>query len=169
MKKRTQGMFAALMLGSTLAGAAVAHAAPPRGTPATQVQQVREERWDLRQLERMQDRYATARARNNHAALREVERELKQFLDRELREARADVREAKFDARRDTRRTRAELREESRALQRIRAIDREFDRLYRRFDRPSLAKKTELLRDLVKNARVEVAEARADARGARRR
>jgi hypothetical protein len=167
--KRTQGMFAVLVLGSTLAGAAVAHAAPPPGMGAGQLRELRAESWDLKRLENLQDRFARARARSDRAALRAVERELEQFLDAELRESRAEVREAKTDPRRNVRVARAEIREESRTFQRIRAIDRELARLYRRYDRSSLAKKSELISELVRSARFEVADARADVRGPRRR
>ncbi len=171
--KRSQKMFAVLFLGSSLAGAGAAFAAPPPGVPTVRAStvkasEVRDELWDLKKLERLQDRFALARSRNDRGILKQVEAELRQFLDSELREARADVREAKFDARRGERLARREVREESRSLARIRAIDRELDSLYRRFDRRSMAKKSELIRELVKLAKAEVADARSDRRIARR-
>ena len=169
--KRSQRMFAVLFLGSSLAGAGAAFAAPPpppRGVPTVKASEVRQELWDLQRLERLQDRFARARSRNDRAALKQVEAELKQYLDAELREARAEVKEAKSDARRDGRIARGELREESKALARIRAIDRDLEKLYRRFDRTSLSKKSELIRELVKLAKAEVADARSDSRFARR-
>ena len=78
------------------------------------------------------------------------------------------MKEAKYDARRNVRSARSELREESRALARIRAIDCELGSLSRRFDRRSLATKSELIRELVQLAKAEVADSGSDRRFARR-
>ena len=82
--KRSQKMFAVLFLGSSLTGAGAAMAAPPRGVPTVQASEVREELRELKKLERLQDRFAIARARNDRSSLKQVEAELRQYLELEI-------------------------------------------------------------------------------------
>ncbi len=96
---RTRGIFAALIIGSTLsAGAAIAK--PPPGMPARTQPAVadgdrRDARWDLKKLQDLQDRFAIARKRDDRKALKRVENELQQYVASELREFRSEVREVR--------------------------------------------------------------------------
>jgi len=158
--KSTRGILAALIVSSTLsAGAAIAQ--PPPGVPARPLPAKadgdrRDARWDLKKLQDLQDRFAIARKRDDRRALKRIENELQQYVASELREFRSEVREGRT--------TRAEYRQESRERQRIRAIDRELERLYRRYDRSSMKRKSALISELVQLAKADLRDARDDAR-----
>ena len=168
--KVSKSMIAMFAAGSILLGAAAfAQPAVHRSTPVVparggqEAREVREELWDLRKLEQLQDRFAVARAHHNTVVMRQVENELQRYLSEELRETQQDVREAKRDQR-YSKAARAEVRKETKELKRIRAIDRELTKLYGRYTRDAIAKKSKLIKELVTLARAEVREARKDAR-----
>ncbi|MDQ3263928.1 MAG: hypothetical protein M3Y59_09735 [Myxococcota bacterium] len=161
--KRSNLLIAVALFGSTVGSLAAAQVTPGgkenyRRAPVVQVPERRDDRWDLRRLESVQQRLDRASRGHRRQELRAVDSDLRAYLAAELREQRAEVMDAQADVRggKASRADGRELRTERRDLKRLREIDSDLKKVYGRVDRHSYTQRQKLVQQLVDLARQEL-------------
>jgi Spy/CpxP family protein refolding chaperone len=127
-----------------------------------------DDRWDLARAQELLARWDDARARRDRRTLLAVEDAAFRTLDRELFEARAEVRDP-WAGGRDVHAARSprgwDRRDDRRDLARVSALRTDFGSLRGRLDRRALDRKHAMLAELVQLARAELREDRPERRG----
>lgn len=144
--------------------------------------QARDDRMDLEELRNLEERYSSARSRNNMPALRLMDNEWLAMLDAEIRESQRELHQDRREVHRDNREIRSDYRQagypndrretrddfrdrrddvkdarrERWNLERLLGIRDEVSRLRGRIDPMSLNRKSQLFQELLAMGRAEL-------------